>query len=64
MFDNGVLKIRLTKDCEDDKNTKYYKKGEFVEVYENPYSKYYHVWIDRKLDLIPKRICNIMGRLR
>lgn len=57
------LKVKLLYDWYEPKNTREYKKGEYVKVEENINGDCYHVWIGNKLDLIRKSFCEIMGRL-
>ena len=57
------LTVLLREDYDNLQNTRFYDKGESLKVDENEYGDYYHLWVDNKLDLIPKKLCSILGRL-
>lgn len=59
-----TIKIILKDNFDDVRNTKFYNKGDCLKVEDNEYSDYYHLWSGNKLDLIPKKICNVLGVLK
>lgn len=55
------LKVKLNTYYYDINNSRNYERNETLIVEENKYGDYYHIWNNRKLDLIPKTICSVLN---